>query len=129
MTFPRRSPARIASELLDKYRENQLKMAKILVFSESSEENGSSNNGDKKFFKVKSELRYDGDRVDFRFSTWSDLDSPDINIESKEAASYKYYIWDGTTSYEYRRGNTTNKGKLFVTKNDDMNVPEFIRGG
>ncbi|MBN2591288.1 MAG: redoxin domain-containing protein [Sedimentisphaerales bacterium] len=114
-----------ASGLLDKYRENQSKMTKILVFSESSEETGSSNNGDKRFFKAKSELRYDGDRVDFRFSTWSDLDNLDVNIDSKEATYYKYYIWDGNTSYEYRRGKTTEKGKLFVTKNDDMKGPQL----
>ncbi|MBN2591008.1 MAG: hypothetical protein JXA96_14170, partial [Sedimentisphaerales bacterium] len=114
-----------ASELLDKYRENQLKMSKILVFSESSKETGSSNNGDKKFYKAKSELRSDGNRVDFRFSTWSNLDSLEVDIESKEATYYKYYIWDGNTSYEYRRGNTSEKGKLFVTKNDDMKGPQL----
>ncbi|MCX5636535.1 MAG: hypothetical protein NTX52_02430 [Planctomycetota bacterium] len=104
------------SDLLDKYQVARESLRSFIVKNISTIVENDTVQG-RRMNREVSEFRTDGDRVDCHVYWWTNLATED-EPATIEKGSYKSFIWDSESFFEYRRGNDID-GVVFIDRHDD----------
>ncbi|MBC8218503.1 MAG: hypothetical protein H8E73_08565, partial [Planctomycetes bacterium] len=107
-----------ALELLDKYAETQNKVQSFIAETVSLGEFVSSNpeyKGEKRYYRILSEIRSDGEREYALSYTWNNISSPG-EVKSKHEALSLSNLWDGKLSFSYVRDTRSDRGEVIINR-------------
>jgi hypothetical protein len=101
------------SDLLNLYRANQDKVLSFYAKTEDRTVSTDSMESGSRFTRTVSEIRIDGDKIDYRTHVWRGLGS-EIKDAPMDEAIFNSSVWDGESLINYRK---TNMGIASIKRN------------